>query len=116
VSSGAAPATTAVAEASLETAIQIDVGGRCDAVALLELLIPFHSFLVQHTSERWVVHARTPGRHGESLADALDVIEEWQAKQGVNASVRVAGHPQRMTETTTVTTVAAPARRKRWNA
>jgi hypothetical protein len=116
VSSGAAPATSAVAEASLGAAIQIEVGGRWDAVALLKLLISFHSFLVQHTSERWVVHARAPGCHGESLADALDVIEEWQAKQGVNASVRVAGHPQRMTETTTVTTVAAPARRKRWNA
>ena len=93
MSSGAAPATTPVAESSLGTAIEIDVSGRWDAVALLELLVPFHSFVVQHTSERWVVHARSPGCYGESLADALELIEEWQARRGVNASVRVARHP-----------------------
>ena len=92
---GAAPATSAVAEANVGTAIEINVGGRWDAVVLLELLIPFHSFLVQHTSERWVVHARAPGCHGESVAEALGVIEEWKAKRGVNASVRVPATPNR---------------------
>ncbi|HEY7693757.1 MAG TPA: hypothetical protein VH816_15580 [Gaiellaceae bacterium] len=71
--------------------VEIDVGDYWHAVGLLELLVPFHSFLVQHTTERWVVHARAPGCHGESLADALRLIEEWQAKRGVNDSVRVAG-------------------------
>jgi hypothetical protein len=97
VSSGAAPATCAVARGSIRTTVEIDVGEYWDAVALLDLLIPFHSFLVQHTAEHWVVHARTPGCHGESLDDALGVIEEWQAtreewqaKRSDNAAVRVA--------------------------
>jgi hypothetical protein len=102
VSSGAAPPTSAVAEASVTTQIEIDVGGHWDALRLMERLIPFHSFIVQHTTEHWVVHARTPGCHGESLADALDVIEEWQSAReewqttrGFNASVRVACQPAR---------------------
>jgi hypothetical protein len=115
VSSGAAPATSAVARWSISTTVEIDVGDYWDAVALLGLLIPFNSFLVQHTTEHWVVHARTPGRHGESLADALDLIDEWQAKKGVNGSVHVVsqstgagGHrPRRRPQT---------ERRKRWNA
>jgi hypothetical protein len=90
VSSGAAPATSAVARGSISTTVEIDVGEYWDAVALLDLLIPFHSFLVQHTTEHWVVHARTPGWDGGSLVDALGVIEKWQAKWGVNGSVRVA--------------------------
>jgi hypothetical protein len=89
VSSGAAPATSAVARGSISTTVEIDVGEYWDAVALLDLLIPFHSFLAQHTTEHWVVHARTPGWRGESLVDALGVIEKWQAKRGVNGSVRV---------------------------
>jgi hypothetical protein len=72
-------ASTIVAEESIGTALEIDVHGRWDALALSEILIPFQSFLVQHTSERWVVHARAPGCHGEPLADALRAIEEWQA-------------------------------------
>jgi hypothetical protein len=102
VSSGAAPATSAVARGSISTKVEIDVGEYWDAVALLDLLIPFHSFLVQHTTEHWVVHARAPGSHGESLADALGVIDEWQSTRkewqttrDINASVRVAGHPTR---------------------
>jgi hypothetical protein len=102
VASGAAPPTSAVAEASVTAQIEIDVGGLWDALRLMERLIPFHSFLVQHTTEHWVVHARTPGCHGESLADALGVIEEWhslgeewQPTRGFNASVRVAGKPTR---------------------
>ena len=81
MSSGAAPAITAVAEASLGSTIEVNVGGRWDAVALLKRLVSFHSFLVQQTSERWVVHARTPGCYGASLDDALDVIDEWQARR-----------------------------------
>jgi hypothetical protein len=98
VSSGAAPAIPAVAEASLGSTIEVNVGGRWDAVALLKLLVSFHSFLVQQTSARWVVHARTPGCYGASLDDALDVIDGWQARRGVIASVRVACHPQRRPE------------------
>jgi hypothetical protein len=93
VSSGAAPATPAVAEETIGTAVEIDVDGRWDALALSELLVPFHSFLVQHTSERWVVHARAPGCHGEPLADALRAIEEWQSEGRMDAPVRVAGRP-----------------------
>jgi hypothetical protein len=68
---GASPATPVVAEESVGTPVEIDVDGRWDALALSELLVPFHSFLVQDTTERWVVHARAPGCHGERLADAL---------------------------------------------
>ena len=92
MSSGVAPATTVGAEASVGSAVEIDVDGRWDALALSELLIPF-SFLVQHTAQRWVVHARVPGSHGEPLADALRAIEEWQAERRLDGSVRVAGRP-----------------------
>jgi hypothetical protein len=64
------------------TTIEIEVEGRWDALALSELLIPFHSFLVQHDQERWVVHARAPGCHGERLPDALKAVEEWRAERG----------------------------------
>ena len=93
MSIGAAPATPAVAEEAVGTAVEIDVDGRWDALALSELLIPFHSFLVQHTSERWVVHARAPGCHGEPLADALRAIDEWQGERRLDALIRVAGRP-----------------------
>jgi hypothetical protein len=62
--------------------IEVEVRGRWDALALSELLIPFHSFLVQHDQERWVVHARAPGGRGEQLSDALEAIEGWRAEQG----------------------------------
>jgi hypothetical protein len=93
VSSGVARATPEGAEASVEIAVEIAVDGRWDALALSELLIPFHSFLVQKTAERWLVHARAPGSHGEPLADALSAIAEWQAERRLDASVRVAGRP-----------------------
>ena len=102
VSSGVASPTSAVGEGTVESQIEIDVDGQWDAMGLMERLIPFHAFLVQHTTEHWVVHARTPGCHGESLADALRVIEEWQSgreewetTRGFNASVRVACRPTR---------------------
>jgi hypothetical protein len=94
VSIGAARAKPTEGEASSDAAVEVDVYGRWDALALSELLVPFHSFLVQHTAERWAVHARAPGCHGEPLADALRAIEEWQAERHLDASVRVAGRPQ----------------------
>jgi hypothetical protein len=102
VSIGAAAPTSAVAETSVTAQIEIDVDGHWDALRLMEHLIRFHSFLVQHTTEHWVVHARTPGCHGEPLADALGAIEEWQSTRnewqttrGFDASVRVACRPTR---------------------
>jgi hypothetical protein len=82
-----------VPEESAVTAVEIEVDGRWDALALSELLIPFHSFLVQHTTEHWVVHARSPGCHGEPLADALRAIDKWRAARRVDASVSVAVRP-----------------------
>lgn len=74
--------------------IEIEVDGRWDALALSELLIPFHSFLVQHDRERWVIHARAPGGRGEPLEDALDAIDDWSAhRQPLAASCRVGGRP-----------------------
>jgi hypothetical protein len=81
------------------TTIEIEVHGRWDALALSELLIPFHSFLVQHDQERWVVHARAPGFHGEALPDALEAIEEWRADRSAHASCRVDGRPYQPSET-----------------
>jgi hypothetical protein len=79
--------------------IEIEVQGRWDALALSELLIPFHSFLVQHDHERWVVHARAPGWHGEPLPDAIVAIEDWRAEgDGRAASCRVGGHPYQLRE------------------
>jgi hypothetical protein len=93
VSIGPTAATTVERDASAEFAVEVDVEGRWSALALAELLVPFHSFLVQQTAERWVVHARVPGWHGETLADALRAIEDWRATGRTNASVRVARRP-----------------------
>jgi hypothetical protein len=87
-------AESQVAEATGVATVEIDVDGRWDALSLSELLIPFHSFLVQHTAERWVVHARSPGCHGEGLADALAAIDDWRVERGIAAGVRVHGRPQ----------------------
>jgi hypothetical protein len=82
------------------TAIEIEVQGRWDALALSEVLIPFHSFLVQHEQERWVVHARTPGARGESLAEALAAIDDWRSGRHVQAArCRVGGRPYHFHET-----------------
>jgi hypothetical protein len=84
--------------------IEVEVRGRWDALALSELLIPFHSFLVQHDQERWVVHARAPGCHGEQLSDALEKIEGWRIEQGRprTASCRVDGRLYQLRETEVV--------------
>lgn len=82
------------------TAIEIEVQGRWNALALSELLIPFHSFLVQHDHERWVVHAQAPGGRGESLSDALAVIEDWRGgRQPQAVRCRVGGRPYHLHET-----------------
>ena len=76
-------------------AVEIEVRGRWDALALSEQLIPFHSFLVQHGPEQWVVHARTPGCHGEALDVAIAVIDEWRDERATEAAVRVDGRLRR---------------------
>ena len=91
----AAPATNEAVEAGADVAIEIEVRGRWDALALSEQLIPFHSFLVQLGPERWVVHARAPGCHGEPLEAALAVIGEWRDELPTEAAVRVDGDVQR---------------------
>ena len=78
-----------VADNNIEAAIEVDVRDRWDALALSESLVPFQSFLVQHSADRWVVHARSPGWHGESLLEAFRAIEEWRAERGLHAPVRV---------------------------
>jgi hypothetical protein len=81
--------------------IEIEIEGRWDALALSELLIPFHSFLVQHDHERWVVHARAPGCRGESLPNALELIDNWRAEKHPHAmSCRVGGLLYQLGETT----------------
>jgi hypothetical protein len=76
------------------TTIEVEVEGRWDALSLSELLIPCHSFLVQHDRERWVVHASAPGSHGESLADVLETIDDWSAdRHPLAASCRVDRRP-----------------------
>ena len=90
----------AVSRASVPvTTIEIEVQGRWDALALSELLIPFHSFLVQVDQEHWVVHAAAPGLHGEPLPDALEVIEDWSAARSAPASCRVDGRLCQLRET-----------------
>jgi hypothetical protein len=49
---------------------------------------------VQHTADRWVVHASAPGCTGEPLAVALHAIEEWRAERRLDASVRVEWEPR----------------------
>ena len=91
----AAPVSHQSVKASGDVAIEIEVRGRWDALALSEQLIPFHSFLVQHGPERWVVHALSPGSHGEPLDVALAVIGEWRDERATEAAVRVDGQLQR---------------------
>jgi hypothetical protein len=68
-------------------------------VALLELLIPYHSFLVQHDHDRWIVHARAPGYHGQPLSDALEAIHEWCNNRGFRAvQCRIGGRRNQLDE------------------
>jgi hypothetical protein len=93
MSARAAPRRHGLGEANDAAAVEIDVSDRWDALALSELLIPFHSFLVQHGPDRWVVHARSPGSRGEGLDDAVAAIDQWRVEQEVEAAVRVDGRP-----------------------
>jgi hypothetical protein len=90
MSAGVARARPGRADAAVAV-VEIDVRGRWDALALSELLIPFHSFLVQRTAQEWVVHARSPGCHGERLDEALAAIDRWREERGMQAAVRVDG-------------------------
>jgi hypothetical protein len=79
---------------SLATSVEIEVHGRWDALALSESLVPYHSFLVQFDRQRWVVHARVPGFHGEQLDGALAKIKEWLVDRRLeDVSCRVDGQP-----------------------
>jgi hypothetical protein len=91
--SARAPATHQSVEAGAGVAIEADVRGRWDALALFEALAPFHSFLVQH-ADRWVVHARAPGCHGEPVDDALAAIDRLRAERTMAAPVRIDGRPR----------------------
>lgn len=84
-----APAAPHLAADGVTAAVEVDVRGRWDALALYELLAPYDSFLVQHATDRWVVHARAPGRQGRPLAEALRAIDEWCAERRLAPSVRV---------------------------
>jgi len=88
VSIQASPPAVVVDQGVVAT-LEVDVNGRWDALALSELLVPFHSFLVQHAPDLWVVHARSPGCHGEPLAEALRTVEAWRVERGLDAPVRL---------------------------
>lgn len=91
---------TEISSKSTTTEIEVDVLGRWDALALSELLIPFHSYLVQHDHELWVIHAKAPGCRGETLSEALSAIDDWRSGRDLHAvSCRVAGRPYHLHET-----------------
>jgi hypothetical protein len=85
------PSTRGSAAALSEIEFEIAVAGRWDAVALSDLLAPFHSFLVQYGPERWVVYGRAPGSRGERLGVALAEIARWRAERSPDAAVSIAG-------------------------
>lgn len=79
----------------MPAAIEIDVRDRWDALALMQRLNPYHSYLIQLAPERWLVHAEAPGCHGEPLPSALAAVQESLAARHLeDAAVRVAGRPQ----------------------
>jgi hypothetical protein len=63
--------------------VEIRLEGRYEALALMTALIPFHSFVVQPDRAHWVVHARVPGCHDETLDELLATIERWGSDQMV---------------------------------
>jgi len=75
-------------------AVEVDVRGRWEALALFELLQPFDPFLVQHAGDHWVVHASAPGRRGEPLTQALRTVDQWCAERHQDPGVRVDGQQQ----------------------
>jgi hypothetical protein len=84
-----APTERPVADDGLTAAVEVDVRGRWDALALYEQLSSFHSFLVQHATDQWVIHASAPGCHGAPLAEALHLIDEWCAERCLDKEVRI---------------------------
>jgi hypothetical protein len=89
----------AVTTESRPAALELEVRGRWDALALSRILIPYHSFLVQHDEQRWVVHARAPGCHGEPLEAALHAAAEWAEEHETEiAACRVGGRPYQLGE------------------
>jgi hypothetical protein len=86
-------------ESEPTTTIEIEVQGRWDALALSELLVPFHSYLVQHDHDRWVIHAQAPGCRGETLSEALAAIDDWRDGRDLQAAwCRVGGRPYHVHE------------------
>ena len=83
----------AVDGAAENVVLEIDVSDRWHALALSELLIPFHSFLVQYGLERWVVHARATGCRGEPLTEAFAASDQWRDERAIEAALRVDGQP-----------------------
>lgn len=84
---------------TIEIEVEVEVEERWDALALSELLIPFHSFLVQHDHDRWVVHARAPGFREQPLSDALATINDWRFGRHLEAATcRVGGRPFDLSE------------------
>ena len=74
--------------------LAIEVEDRWDALALSEILIPYHSFLVQFDRQRWVVHARVVGCQREPLHAALTKIQEWLADRSLgDLPCRIDGLP-----------------------
>jgi hypothetical protein len=71
--------------------VEIGLDGRHEALHLMAALTPFHSFVVQHDRAHWVVHARVPGCHDETLDDLLARIERWESDTGVNDFTCVVG-------------------------
>lgn len=93
----------------MPTAIEIDVRSRWDAIALLHRLDPYRPYLIQLAPERWQVHARAPGCHGERLPRALATIDESFAGRCVeDAAIRVDGRPYRPVGSTTASRKTTP--------
>lgn len=89
-----AGSSVAVETARRSAVLEIDVEGRWDALALSEILVPYHSYLVQHHGGRWVVHARAPGGRGEPLETALRAVADWARTRASGiSSCRVDGRP-----------------------
>ncbi len=73
--------------------LEIEVEGRWDALALSEILIPYHSFLVQFDRQRWVVHARVPDCECEPL-HALTKVRQWLSDRSLGqVPCRIDGQP-----------------------
>ena len=91
--------------------LEIEVRSRWDALALSEMLIPYHSYLVQFDCRRWVVHARVPGCHGEPLDGALGKVKDWLADRSLGeASCLIDGQQYKLDATGRMTFSFAAAR------